>query len=150
MKWRQMNKRQWFTMARTLFCDVQSPRKPCEVCGLYGDLTEAHHIVPLIDQWLAGFDTPIHAHAWLCPTHHKLVHKALKAKDAQAAILSSVDDKGNQDAAVLALVLKAKAAMAACRTRLAPVKTMYNDESYTLNHYANLVSALTRNRLVAR
>lgn len=60
---------EWIREARAAF--APGPRQPCEVCGRYRSLAQAHHIVPLACQ--VGPE-PSHDHVWLCPTHHAAVH----------------------------------------------------------------------------
>jgi len=50
-------------------------KKPCYVCGLYKEIAQAHHLIPLCTQK----DNIIknHEYVWLCPSHHKLVHRCI-------------------------------------------------------------------------
>jgi hypothetical protein len=72
---------EWMRAARRSF--YPGEQQPCAVCGEYGVVAHAHHIFPLALQFRAkcGWDldddfglAPDHDFAWLCPTHHALVH----------------------------------------------------------------------------
>ena len=76
-----MNRSEWIAQARLSF--RPGDREPCEVCGKFRQVAEAHHIVPLGQQFDAGRSEPDHSHAWLCPTHHAVVHVALDTVDIQ-------------------------------------------------------------------
>jgi hypothetical protein len=60
---------EWIREARATFAPGE--RKPCDVCGKYRALSQAHHIVPLTQQ---RDDKPNQEFVWLCPTHHAAVH----------------------------------------------------------------------------
>lgn len=66
-------------VAREVF--APGKRKACEVCNKYSGLTEAHHLVPLSMQADAGYESPDHSFAWLCPTHHAAVHVLISGID---------------------------------------------------------------------
>jgi hypothetical protein len=70
-------KSQWIAAARRTFSP--GTRKPCEVCGKYETVTQAHHIIPLVVQFYAGYEFPDETFCWLCPTHHALVHAYIDA-----------------------------------------------------------------------
>lgn len=70
---------------RALWCDRvrhalrAGERQPCVICGQHVAVSHAHHMAPVSLQHDAGILEPIHAHAWLCPSHHSLVHLCLEA-----------------------------------------------------------------------
>jgi hypothetical protein len=65
-------KRAWIAAARQEF----EPRRraPCFVCGKFEAITQAHHVVPLNEQFECGFGVADHEHEWLCPNHHVTLH----------------------------------------------------------------------------
>lgn len=65
-------KDQWIANARSEF--TPGDRQPCYVCKRYSSVTQAHHTIPLTDQYDRVFERPDHTHIWLCPTHHVMVH----------------------------------------------------------------------------
>jgi len=89
----------WLTVARKVF--VPSERQSCFVCGKFGSITQAHHIVPLTAQYDRGFKVPSNDHVWLCPNHHTMAHlyilddersmsdRAMKSRDATIASLNA-------------------------------------------------------------
>lgn len=62
----------WIAAARQLF--KPSDRQPCWVCGKFQSITQAHHVVPLAEQYARGFEIPDNEHVWLCPNHHAIAH----------------------------------------------------------------------------
>lgn len=62
----------WIGAARLAF--QPGPRKACFVCCGFRPITQAHHVVPLNEQFDLGFGAPDHEHEWLCPNHHVIVH----------------------------------------------------------------------------
>ena len=62
----------WYQLARDGFSPGR--REPCRVCGRYGSLAHAHHLIPLSVQWAERRLRVDQRHAWLCPTHHSAVH----------------------------------------------------------------------------
>jgi hypothetical protein len=60
------------------------------VCGKFGAVTQAHHVVPLAVQFDRMFDKPDHEHVWLCPTHHVIVHLFLTPRST-ASIFNPSD-----------------------------------------------------------
>lgn len=66
------HKRAWIRAARDSFHPGE--RRPCSICGGYGGLTQAHHIVPLALQFEAGAIIALQNFVWLCPTHHIAAH----------------------------------------------------------------------------
>lgn len=69
---RVARKRLWIAAARLAFDPGE--RRPCFVCGRYASVTEAHHVIPLGQQFDRGFVTADQEHEWLCPTHHTIIH----------------------------------------------------------------------------
>jgi hypothetical protein len=65
-------KRAWIAAARQGF--EPRRREPCFVCGKFEAITQAHHVVPLNEQFEHGFEVPDHEHEWLCPNHHVTLH----------------------------------------------------------------------------
>jgi hypothetical protein len=49
-------------------------RSTCEHCFQHIEVTEAHHIVPLEEQYEIGMEYAEHDIIWLCPTHHAQLH----------------------------------------------------------------------------
>lgn len=76
---RQRIKNDWIRNARALF--DPSERAPCHICGQFQATAEAHHVIPLADQYDRGFKKADHEHVWLCPNHHKVIHRFLSAPD---------------------------------------------------------------------
>ncbi|WP_409188418.1 hypothetical protein [Bradyrhizobium sp. RDM4] len=68
----ELTKAQWIDIARLSF--RPGKRQPCHICGRFEYVTEAHHVVPIGQQFDRGFAEPHHEHVWLCPTHHAIVH----------------------------------------------------------------------------
>lgn len=62
----------WLAAARRLF--VPGERDVCHVCGKFKSIAQAHHVVPLTEQYDRGFKYPDPEHVWLCPNHHAMVH----------------------------------------------------------------------------
>jgi len=65
-------KRAWIAAARLAF--VPSRRSACFVCGKFESVAQAHHLIPLSEQYDNGFRAANHTHEWLCPTHHAILH----------------------------------------------------------------------------
>jgi hypothetical protein len=51
---------------------------PCTVCGEWEGFTDAHHVYPLSEQAKDGRKEADHEVVWLCPNHHRLVHRMIK------------------------------------------------------------------------
>ncbi len=66
------NRADWISAARRVF--YPGRREPCHLCGKFRGVTHAHHIVPLAEQYRRGFTVPDSEHAWLCPSHHAVIH----------------------------------------------------------------------------
>jgi hypothetical protein len=62
----------WIKLARNVF--DPGNREPCVICGKFQSITQAHHLIPLEDQYDGGFEIPNQEFAWLCPSHHDTVH----------------------------------------------------------------------------
>jgi ParB-like nuclease domain len=71
----QSLKDKWIKQARKGL--VTKNRKNCMICGKYRNITESHHLYPLHLQYDDGIKLPIHDYIWLCPNHHKLVHRCI-------------------------------------------------------------------------
>jgi hypothetical protein len=69
---RASSKRAWIASARLLF--EPRPREARFVCGKFKSITQAHHLVPLAKQFDRGLETASHAHEFLCPNHHAILH----------------------------------------------------------------------------
>jgi hypothetical protein len=65
-------KRGWIAAARLEF--EPRAREPCFVCGKFKSITQAHHVVPLGEQFDHGFRVADQEHEWLCPNHHVILH----------------------------------------------------------------------------
>lgn len=65
-------KRCWIVAARLEF--EPRAREPCFVCGKFKSITQAHHVVPLAEQFEHGFRVADQEHEWLCPNHHVILH----------------------------------------------------------------------------
>lgn len=78
-----MRMAEWVRLIRAEFKPGEP--QPCEVCGGYKCVAEAHHIYPLAWQFADRVRheerqlmvIPDQSFAWLCPTHHALVHYEL-------------------------------------------------------------------------
>jgi hypothetical protein len=44
------------------------------VCGKFKSITQAHHLVPLGEQFDRKFEAVSHEHEFLCPNHHTMLH----------------------------------------------------------------------------
>jgi len=71
-----MSKEGWISVARAQAALGQP--QPCQICFFSFELSHAHHLMPLAEQYDRGFDKPNHTHAWLCPNHHALIHFLLR------------------------------------------------------------------------
>lgn len=69
---RQVVKRTWISAARLSF--DPGPRQSCHICGKFRYVAQAHHVIPLHKQFDRGFKEPDQEHAWLCPSHHAIIH----------------------------------------------------------------------------
>jgi hypothetical protein len=65
-------KRGWIAAARLEF--TPRARESCFVCGKFKSITQAHHVVPLGEQFDHGFQVADQEHEWLCPNHHVILH----------------------------------------------------------------------------
>jgi len=68
---------EWIAFARHEFKDKYRYPRPCAVCGLSEGYSHAHHSLPLNLQYDLGVDEPLHDHDWLCPVHHKQLHRMI-------------------------------------------------------------------------
>jgi hypothetical protein len=78
---RSETKASWIAAARAATPAIE--RQPCAVCGKYLELCDAHHVVPLHIQYSMGLAEPSHDLEWLCPTHHRAVHRGISAVNDQ-------------------------------------------------------------------
>lgn len=62
----------WMGAARLIFDPGE--REPCWVCGKFKGIAQAHHVIPLSQQYDRGFRVPDNEHVWLCPNHHTMAH----------------------------------------------------------------------------
>jgi hypothetical protein len=69
---RREAKAAWIAAARLEF--APDKRQPCIVCGKFRHVAHAHHAEPLAAQYDRGAERASHAHVWLCPTHHAILH----------------------------------------------------------------------------
>jgi hypothetical protein len=65
-------KRAWIASARLLF--EPRSREACFVCRKFKSIAQAHHVVPLGEQFDREFETASHEHEFLCPNHHVMLH----------------------------------------------------------------------------
>jgi hypothetical protein len=49
-------------------------RQPCHICDKFRYIAQAHHVVPLGEQFDRGFERPDQERVWLCPNHHTMIH----------------------------------------------------------------------------
>lgn len=68
----QAQKNKWIDNARLSL--EKTERQNCFVCGDYKPFCQAHHLIPLSEQYDMGFKEPDNSHIWLCPTHHIIIH----------------------------------------------------------------------------
>lgn len=69
----------WVKASRAIF--DPGPRDVCWVCRRFGSITEAHHVIPLTQQYDRGFRYPNNEHVWLCPNHHTMAHLYILSDD---------------------------------------------------------------------
>lgn len=67
------HKSAWIRAARASFKPVD--RDNCAVCGMYKEISQAHHLLPLDIQYEIGLRDACHKFVWLCPNHHAIVHR---------------------------------------------------------------------------
>ena len=77
--WRGLTKGAWIDAARSEFSVGEGER--CEVCNRLASIAQAHHLIPLGEQYDRGFVTPNQRHAWLCPNHHAMLHLFMRQRD---------------------------------------------------------------------
>lgn len=77
----------WIAAARQLF--KPGERQPCWVCGKFQSITQAHHVVPLVEQYTRGFAVPDNEHVWLCPNHHAIAHLFIIGSDRSFSAAAS-------------------------------------------------------------
>lgn len=72
----QNRQKEWIAARRAEAPKLESA--DCCICKKHAIVAEAHHVVPLHIQYFA--DRPfIDTVEWLCPTHHKLLHKIINS-----------------------------------------------------------------------
>lgn len=74
-------KNDWIRKQRALF--DPSPRQPCHICQRFAAISQAHHVIPLAEQYDRGFKKADHEHIWLCPNHHTVIHRFLSSPDIE-------------------------------------------------------------------
>jgi hypothetical protein len=67
-------RKDWIAAARREFRTLVARPEACAVCGRHIEFVHAHHRLPLNIQFDMGIDEPDHAHDWICPVHHRMVH----------------------------------------------------------------------------
>ena len=75
-KEKQARKNKWIQESYNTF--TKSEKQPCFICGKYKHFCDAHHLIPLAEQYNLGLKKPNHTHVWLCPTHHAITHYFMK------------------------------------------------------------------------
>lgn len=89
-------RREWMAMARRKF--RPGKRQPCEFCGMFRSISEAHHIEPLSNQFdrHGGECRPNQKYVWLCPNHHAVADalsgRAQKDEDRGKRAADALDD----------------------------------------------------------
>lgn len=81
--WASLDKEDWIAAARARSSHGES--EWCEVCKKHTSITQAHHIVPLGEQYDRKFRRPNQRIAWLCPNHHTMIHHFRKQRDFRVA-----------------------------------------------------------------
>lgn len=79
----QKRKDVWIENARRRFNPGR--REACYVCGKFAAVTQAHHVIPLADQYDQEFEEPNQEFVWLCPTHHAAVQVLVGPHDDAAS-----------------------------------------------------------------
>lgn len=79
----------WIGLARKLFSPGE--REPCCVCGKFKSIAQAHHVIPLTEQFDRGFKVPDGEYVWLCPNHHAMVHLYIMRDERSMAERAMVD-----------------------------------------------------------
>jgi hypothetical protein len=68
---RSLSKTEWIAEARQKATFGEPER--CEICQRFSEIAQAHHVIPLGEQYDRGFVRPNQRHVWLCPNHHALI-----------------------------------------------------------------------------
>lgn len=105
---RQEEKTRWIATARALFQPAE--RRPCTVCGRHREIAQAHHVVPLASQFDRGFKAADHAHVWLCPNHHAIIHRLLTGAELDRAEVIALLEGSTENERRLLLQLLAESA----------------------------------------
>ena len=82
-------KTEWIKWARGSF--EPGNREACVICGKFQNIAQAHHLIPLEDQYDRGFQPPNQKFVWLCPSHHDTVHVFLKRDERKITAAISGD-----------------------------------------------------------
>lgn len=94
----EAQRRRWLGEARNEYVrEWRQQPCPCVVCGASSDFSHAHHVFPLHLQHECGVSDPIQDTEWLCPVHHKKVHRLLSGYLLGAADLSFLDGISDED-----------------------------------------------------
>jgi hypothetical protein len=75
----QRVKERWFRRERKRFRLIISyyDKEDCCICNKHNPITESHHLTPLHLQYKYRVVEVDHSFVWLCPNHHRLVHRAI-------------------------------------------------------------------------
>jgi len=92
----------WVAIARADF--KPSDRSGCAICGKFRSVAQAHHLTPLSKQFRGPATVADHAHAWLCPTHHVMVHVLIgqmgstgdRASQACIGVINDLSEEGGE------------------------------------------------------
>lgn len=76
----KIRRAEWIADSRDEFRQLYKQPEPCAVCGLGRDYSHAHHSFPLSVQYELGLGHTNHTHDWLCPVHHKGIHRLWASK----------------------------------------------------------------------
>lgn len=87
----------WIAAARLYF--VASERTECFVCGKFKSISQAHHVIPLAEQYDRGFSVPDNEHVWLCPNHHAIIH-AFIPSDKHSLKVPARRNRGKRHSAI--------------------------------------------------
>ena len=81
------DKTEWIKWARGSF--DPGNREACVICGKFQNITQAHHLIPLEDQYDRGFQPPNQEFVWLCPSHHDTVHVFISQNEQKITVAIS-------------------------------------------------------------
>lgn len=97
----------WIALARRFF--QPGDRAPCVVCGKFKVIAQAHHIVPLEQQYDDGYEVPDQRYVWLCPNHHELVHVFIKRTERRVNATIANGDLSDDEFAITMKVVSLSA-----------------------------------------